>query len=123
MRGTLLEHGKRDRTVTIQYRRDGVSTTSFPVDDWDTTREKRVPMAREEVRGREDLRGGQVQSSYETRWFMAYRADMDPDLIDVPHTRRLALNGRVLNIIAAKHIGRKEGIELLTIANPSGETT
>ncbi len=116
-----------DRQVTIQYRRDGTSTSEFPVDDWDTTRSRSVMMARQE-RARQDFRGVeklndfQVRSVAETRWIMGYREDMDPDLVDVTKDRRLVYQGRVMDITSGEHIGRKERIELTTIANPSGET-
>jgi hypothetical protein len=47
---------------------------------------------------------------------MHYRADMDPELIDVPKKRRLKFQGRVHNIVHAEHVGRKDGIELTTSA-------
>jgi hypothetical protein len=47
---------------------------------------------------------------------MYYRADMDPDLVDVPKARRLVFGGRVHDIAAAQHLGRREGIELSTKA-------
>lgn len=118
----LMEPGDRDRRVTIQYRRDGTSTTDFPVDDWDTTRSRTVWMGRADLRGAEKLAATGVQASYDARWTMGYREDMDPDLVDVPKGRRLVYQGRVLDIVWAQHIGRKDGIELGTIANPSGET-
>jgi len=118
----LLEPGDRDKRVVIQYRRDGTSTTEFPVDDWARTRRLTVWMAKEDLRGAERLQAMQVQSAYDGRWVMGYRTDMDPDLLDVTKDRRLVYQGRVLNIVAGRTLGRKDGIELTTIANPSGET-
>ncbi len=116
-----------DRYVTVQFRADADSTTGFPVDDWDATRSRSVPMARQE-RDPVDFRGGEIraalqtQAAVETRWVMRYRVDMDPDLVDVARNRRLVYQGRVLDILSAEHIGRKAFVELLTTVNPSGET-
>ena len=47
-----------------------------------------------------------------------YRADMDPDLIDVPKVRRLLYKGRVYDIVAATLLSRQEGVEVETLAKP-----
>lgn len=116
-----------DRYVTVQYRTDGESATNFPVDDWDETRTRNIAMQRQErsqfdFSGSESRNALQVHASVETRWLMRYRTDMDPDLVDVARNRRLVYQGRVLDILSAEHIGRKDKIELVTVANPSGET-
>ena len=116
-----------DRYVTVQYRTDGDSATNFPVDDWDVTRSRRVAMQRQELerfafQGDESRNALQVHASAETRWMMRYRTDMDPDLVDVARNRRLVYQGRVLDIVSAEHIGRKDFIEFRVVANPSGET-
>ncbi len=119
--------GSYDKAVTIQYRTAGESETNFPIEDWAVARSRVVMMARLQ-RARQDFRGierlipGAVQSSAEMQWEMGYCDDMDPDLVDVTKDRRLVYQGRVLDIVAAEHIGRKSAIELTTVANPSGET-
>ena len=122
-----INRGTFDRAVTIQYRSDGTSTSGFPVDDWDLTRTRTVYMARlqrtrDDYRGREAQGALGVKSEDTTRWLMGYTSTMDPDLVDVKRQRRLVYQGRVLNIVGAEHIGRKDAIELITIADPSGET-
>lgn len=117
-----FEPGFREWPVTIQYRRDGETLSEYPVDDWGVARSLTIKMAREDRRGSERLIGAQVQAQFDTTWMMGYRSDMDPDLVDVPKDRRLVFNHRVLNIVAAQMVGRREGIALMTVANPSGET-
>lgn len=73
-------------------------------------------MGREPLKGMERLQAGQIASRYDSRWLMPYRADMDPDLVDVPKDRRLVFGGRVQEIVSAQHVGRKEGVELTTMA-------
>jgi head-tail adaptor len=68
------------------------------------------------LRGAERMQAAALASSYDARWIMHYRADMDPELIDVPKKRRLKFQGRVHNIVHAEHVGRKDGIELTTSA-------
>jgi ribosomal protein S5 len=41
---------------------------------------------------------------------------MDPDLVDVQKERRLVVSGRIFDIRAATTIGRRRGIELVTLA-------
>ena len=48
---------------------------------------------------------------------MSYIASMDPELVDVPKLRRLVYQGRTYEIVHAAMIGRREGIEFLTIAS------
>lgn len=117
-----FEPGQRTRRVTVQFRRDGQSTSSFPVDNWDVVRSAVIPMAREDVSGTEADRGHQAQSAYQTRWYLAYRCDMDPELVDVTKDRRLVWQTRVHDIVSGVVVGMRDAIELRTVANPSGET-
>jgi hypothetical protein len=74
-------------------------------------------MSKQDMRGRESFRGAQFSATYDTRWELHWRDDMDPDLLDVPKVRRLVYRGRVYDITAAMELGRQEGIALLTVAN------
>lgn len=110
-----LSAGQRDQEVTIQQRSGAVGSTRFPVDTWSTLTALEW-MARTDARATERFASGQMSASIETIWEMNYRADMDPDLVNVPATRRLVHQGRIYDITAATTIGPKRGIELLTIA-------
>lgn len=113
-----FEPGLRDRVVTIEQRSatDTADVASGePTETW-TTLVSGMPVAKTDVTGWERFRAEQTSARFDTRWEMNYRADMDPELVDVPKTRRLVLNGRVLEIVACAEIGRREGIEILTLA-------
>jgi head-tail adaptor len=113
-----FEPGLRDRVVTIESRSatDAVDATSGePTETW-TTLVANMPAAKTDVSGWERFRMDQQSARADQRWEMNYRADMDPELVDVPKLRRLVVSGRTLEIVAASEIGRREGIELLTLA-------
>jgi len=111
---TPIEPGHLDRRVTIQQAAESVGSSGMPVQAWTTL--STVWMGRELLRGMERLQAGQIASRYDSRWLMPYRSDMDPDAVDVPKDRRLVFGGRVQEIVAAQHVGRKEGIELTTMS-------
>lgn len=110
-----MESGERDRAVTIQQQAESAGASGFPVDTWSTLA---TPYwcSKQDVSGKERFTADQLSAPYTTRWEGGYRADMDPELVDVPKTRRLVYQGRAHDIVAASMIGRKEGIELLTLA-------
>lgn len=109
-----MEPGERDRRVTIQQAADTEDTTGFPQQTWTTL--TTVFMRKVDASGRERFVAQQLSSPYDSQWEMSYRADMDPDLLDVSKFRRLVYKGRTFDIVNASLIGRNEGIELLTLA-------
>lgn len=120
-RWTPMEPGERDYIITIEQVTDSVDGSSGePLETW-TTLEANMPAGKYDLQGY-DLQGyerqqvNQLSARYDTRWEINYRLDMDPDLVDVPKTRRIVCRGRTHDIVAASMIGRREGIELQTIA-------
>lgn len=113
-----MDAGERDKRVLIQQATDTVGSSMFPVETW-TTLADPVWMRKLDLRGDERFKASQLSAPAETQWEMGYRADMDPDLLNVPKTRRLVYQGRTYDITEASMIGRKEGIELLTLAKVS----
>jgi len=111
-----IDPGSLDRRVTIQYRIDAATESGMPVDDWTTTASATVFMGRMAVGARERVQTHQVSAMAETRWVMHYRADMDPDLVDVAKDRRLTYQGRIHNILTATLLGAKAAIELTSVA-------
>jgi SPP1 family predicted phage head-tail adaptor len=106
--------GLRDRPVTIEQLTATTGPSGFPVEAW-------TPLAtlyafRRDVRGRERFAADQQTAPYDTVWEVNYTAPLDPELVDVPTTRRLVAEGRVYEIVAAALIGRRLGIELSTLA-------
>lgn len=110
-----MEPGERDRIVTLLQSTDGVDGVGAPIQTW-TTLVAEIPAARIELRGMERFAAAQLSAKLETRWEINYRSDMDPDLVDVPKTRRLQEFSRIYDIVNAEVIGRREGVELTTIA-------
>lgn len=109
-----MEVGERDKHVTIQQLAESAGTSGFPVDTWTTL--AIVWMRKLDASGSERFRASQLSAAVDTQWEMGYRADMDPDLLDVPKLRRLVYQNRIYDITFASQIGRKEGVELLTLA-------
>jgi head-tail adaptor len=114
-----LSSGQRDKEVRIESLTSSVAGTRYPVETWGTLVELEW-MARTELRANERFTADQQTVSTETQWEMDYRADMDPDLLNVPKTRRLVYSGRTYDIVAASVIEPKRGIELLTVARVQG---
>lgn len=110
-----LEPGERDWIVEIQQVTDDVDDSGAPLETW-TTLVAHMPAAKYDVRGMERFAAQQLSASYDTRWHINYRLDMDPELLDVAKVRRLVHQGRVYDIVAASMIGRREAVELLTLA-------
>lgn len=109
-----MEVGERDRLVTIQQTSDGVSASGFPTETWTTL--TTAWMRAMDITGMERFAAQQLSAQSVTQWEMGYRSDMDPELVNVSKTRRLLYQNRVYDITAASQIGRREGIELITLA-------
>lgn len=115
---TLMEPGRRDRPVLIQQRptADAKDSAGAPSDGPWTTLASLVWMSKEDVSLDERFTANQESAYADSRWEMPYRADMDPDLVDVAKVRRLVYLGRTFDVVAGSVIGRREGIELFTLA-------
>lgn len=114
-----MEPGERDRRVTIQQLTAAKAGSGYPKETWTTLQTawmRKLEISSGLGRASEKFKASQTAASIETQWEMGYSADMDPEAVDVPATRRLVYQGRIYDITAASMIGRREGIELLTIA-------
>lgn len=114
-----LNAGCLDREVDIEQQSEAAS--GYPTETWSML-DAGVWMSKQDMRGRERFAAAQVSASYDTRWELQWRDDMDPDEIDVPKLRRLVYRGRVHDITAAIELGRREGIALFTLASPGAPT-
>lgn len=112
-----MEPGERDTLVTIEQLTESTGGSRFPTESWTTL--MTAWMRKLGTKGHERWVAAQVSAPADTQWEMGYVASMDPDLVEVPKTRRLVYQGRVYDIVAADMIGRREGIELLTRAKAS----
>jgi len=112
--------GQMDRLVTIQRGTASKDATSkAPKMVWTTLGTAFMAVRPNVVSGRRGERfvAEQLSASVETVWHTHFREDMDPEAIDVPKFRRLSFRGRTHEIVRASHLGMREGIEIVTIAN------
>jgi len=112
-----IEPGSLDRHITIEARAatDEVDGAGGPVEPWTTL--ATVWASKVDTEGRERYQAQQMASAVDTEWVIHYRADMDPELLDIPTLRRVMYAGRTHDIVHALHLGRREGIALLTLAS------
>jgi hypothetical protein len=116
-----LSSGRRDRVARLEQftAADTADATSGePVETW-TTLVPRMPVGRIGVSGWERFKENQVTARFDDAWEMNYRADMDPDLVDLPKRRKMVYEGRELDIVYGQVIGRRAGIVVLTLASTS----
>ena len=109
-----LAIGRRDRQVTIEACTDAVGPSHFPIEDWAplvTLWAAHAPGA-----GAEAFTADQVSGAAEDTWTIPYRSDCDPDRVDVVKQRRLRRQGRVYDIVGARALEMRDGIELRTRA-------
>jgi len=110
-----LSVGARDRLITIEQCVDMVGASQFPIEMW-TTLVADVWAAYDDAGGSETFVTPQLSATAQVTWTIPYRADCDPELIDVAKRRRVVANGRIYDILAASPIGRHAGLELRTRA-------
>ena len=109
-----LAAGQRDKHVTIETRTAAQANSGYPTDTWATL--ARAYMSREDARADERVMASMDSAYVETRWQMLYMEAMDPEIVDVPATKRLRYRDRYYNILAASLMDQRMGIELLTLA-------
>lgn len=112
----LVETGARDQWVRIEQLGETTGSSGFPVETWTTLGTWLAARTDQSAAARERFTADQLTAVVETRWVGPYRPDLDPDLLDVPKTRRLVHRGRTYDITAAHAIGRQTDIALMTIA-------
>jgi SPP1 family predicted phage head-tail adaptor len=106
--------GARDKLVTIQQLTEGDGPSGFPVETWTTLCE--LWARREDRTGHERYGTGQLSAVADVTWEIPYRADIDPELVDVPKKRRVLHGVRTYDITSAVPVGRRRTIALTTIA-------
>lgn len=106
--------GLRDRVVTIEGLTPSTGGSGFPVESWSTI--ETLYAFRRDVSARERFAADVATAPAETVWDVNYTASLDPELVDVPKTRRIVAEGRVYDIVGAALIGRRQGVELATVS-------
>jgi SPP1 family predicted phage head-tail adaptor len=110
----MAASGRRDRFVTVQQLSESRGASGAPIESW--TRLTDVWAAKTDIRGFERFIANQISAPYDTKWDLHYSAEWDPDRVDVRKRRRLVVEGRVHDIVAAQEIGRRQGVEVMTLA-------
>lgn len=111
-----IEPGNRDRAVNIQQADESTGTSGLPREEWYAL-VSNVWMSKQDLRGTERWNTDQIAAKFDSIFQMGYRPDMDPELVDVPKLRRLVYQDRIYEIVSATLIGRREGVQLATIAS------
>lgn len=116
LRPRRLSSGLRDRQVTIQLLTESQGASGYPVENWTTATPILVRASKDDAVGQERFAANQTTSPFDTTWQIPYLASMDPELVNVPKTRRIIYAQRVHDIVSASLIGLHRGIELKTLA-------
>jgi SPP1 family predicted phage head-tail adaptor len=106
--------GIRDKFVTIQSMTASVGTSRAPVETWADLAS--VWAFKRDVGGRERFTANQVSAPYDSYFELPFSDAWDPDVVDVPKTRRLVYRGRVYDIVSAQKIGRRDGVAIDTLS-------
>lgn len=109
-----LSAGQRTTGITIEAMTESVGGTRFPQERWSPI--ALVYAAVDRASGGEAFTVHQVSATESVRFTIAYRADCDPDVVDVAKYRRVVSGGRVHDITGAELIGRRRGVTLHTRA-------
>jgi len=111
-----LAAGIRNRQVTIQVLTETKGSSGYPVENWTTATPIVVQASKDDETGEERFAANQTTAPFDTTWQIPYLASMDPELVNVPKTRRVLYQGRVHDIVSANLLGLHRGIELRTLA-------
>jgi len=113
--------GQRDTYVRLEQGTQSAGRSSRPILSWSLL--ESVWANKRDTSGAERLRAQQVEAQFDTTFTIPYSAAMDPTLVDVPTLRRVVYAERVFDIVFARLVGRRQGIELATRAGTRlGET-
>lgn len=109
-----LGSGTRDRFITIEQAVTVTPASGRPTQEWTTLTE--VWARKKELQGLQRFDADQLSEPFDQQWEIPYMASMDPELVNVPKNRRLRVRERIINILWAIELGRREGIMLGTRA-------
>lgn len=106
--------GKRDRLVQLVPLTQGVGADRFPTETPGNAIE--LWASRDDIGGRERIVMNQESAPFDTRWILPFSDTWDPERVDVPKAFQLTHGGRTYDIVHAAIIGRRLGVEVLTLA-------
>lgn len=115
----LVPTGKMNRRVTLRSLADGFDEERQPI-KVPSVLASGVSVYREDMdsrdRSTEDFKAGQYTARLETQFVMPYRADMDPEAVDVAATRDVLDGSRAYDILFGKQLGLRRQILLVARA-------
>jgi head-tail adaptor len=112
-------HGWRTVRVTLEGMTSTTGESGFPVETFTALGD--VWAYRAAGTATELLAAAQLAERIAYEWRIPFRADCDPDVVDVPRLRRLVWAGRVHDVVEAGRIdGRKLEIRLVTREKVTG---
>ncbi len=107
--------GKRDRLVSLVPIVQSRAASGFPTEAQDPPTID-LWVSKEDISGRERIVMNQASAPFDTRFVLPFGDAFNPDTIDVPKVFELEYLGKRYDITAAAEIGRREGVEVLTLA-------
>lgn len=106
--------GRRDKYVQLEQGEKGTGRSTRPVVSWSLL--TNVWAHKDDTGGTERFRASALDATIDATFTIPYLSTMDPELVDVPATRRIVYEGRIFDILYARQVGRRRGIELATKA-------
>lgn len=112
----MLEPGLRDRRITIQQRSatDAKGPSGRPIETW--TDLVTLYAHKRAMSGSETYRASQWSAKANGVFEINYRADMDPDLVDVAKLRKVVYESREHDVVFVEEVGRRDGLHIYTLA-------
>lgn len=101
-----IDPAELSKKIVIEQLTEGSGASGLPTESWTNLvgGDGGVMAKKEDLRGNERFQASQLSSPFDTRWLIWYREDMDPDLLDVPKTRRIVYQNRRYDIVAAQNV-------------------
>lgn len=114
--GRSFDPGLRDRRILVQQLTETAEATSgAPQETW--TPLCQMWARRTDAGDTERFTAQQIVAQVQTVWEVNYRADLDPELVDVAKRRRIIANGQIHDIVQAAQAERRDVLLLATIAS------
>jgi SPP1 family predicted phage head-tail adaptor len=107
--------GELDRQVEIQKRAQVQAPAGEVIDSWDPV--QRLWASKRDMRASERWAANQRVAELATVWFMRWFPGWEAIRAD---THRLVYRDQVFEIHGVREIGRREGIEIATVARAEG---
>lgn len=106
------EAGPFDLRVIVLAKGPGDTDSSgFPIDTW-VELVANYPARKRVLSTAETWRAGRESAATLCIYEIRYRADMDPDVLDLPASRRIVDRGKTYDVVGAEANGRHDAVVL-----------